>query len=116
MSAIFVPALIFILLYPNFVFDGMLPVVIVYALIISGMLGKSVSNIFEQDNRLLNVIIALGALMFFLSDLMLLFNVFGSAPYLLDVICIALYYPAEFVLAFSIFMVGFKFKKSETNN
>ncbi len=111
MVAIFVPAILVILLYPHFVFDGMLPVVIAYALIISAMLGKAISNAFEKGNKVLNWVVLIGALMFFLSDLMLLFNVFASAPFVFDVACIALYYPAEFVLAFSILFAGFKYEK-----
>ena len=110
---IFVPALLLILLYPKFEFGGMQALVIVYALIISLMLGKAISNIFGKSNRLVNIIIALGALMFFLSDLMLLFNVFANMPYIYDITCIALYYPAEFVLAFTVFLVGFKYNNSD---
>ncbi|MBQ9790832.1 MAG: lysoplasmalogenase [Clostridia bacterium] len=113
--AILIPAMLLIFLYPNFEFGGMLPVVIAYAVIISAMLGKAISNVFEKENKLLNVVIMIGALMFFLSDLMLLFNVFGSAPYVFDVACIALYYPAEYLLAFSMFLVGAKFEKKALN-
>ena len=116
MVCIFVPALLLILLYPHFNFEGMQALVIVYALIISVMLGKAISNVFARENRFINMLIALGALLFFLSDVMLLFNVFGGAPYVLDVLCIALYYPAEFLLAFSILIVGYKYNKQEQIN
>jgi len=105
-ALIFAAALCLILPYPKFNFDGMLPVVIVYALIISIMLGKAASNLRLKQNRWLNLTIFFGALLFFLSDLMLLFNVFASMPYILDILCLAFYYPAEFILAFSIYFSG----------
>ena len=110
---VFIPSLLVVLFYPKFVFDGMQMLVIAYALIISAMLGKAISNTFEKENRLISIIIMIGAIMFFLSDLMLLFDVFGNAPYIFDVFCIALYYPAEFVLAFTILLVGFKYNKHQ---
>ena len=105
---IFIPALLLILLYPHFEFGGMDFVIIFYALIISAMLGKSISNLTEKKNLFLKIVLAIGATMFFLSDLMLLFNNFANMPKIYDIICIALYYPAEFILAFSIFISGFK--------
>lgn len=99
-------ALCIIFLYPKFEFEGMLPVAVAYAVIISCMLGKAMSNLFSKENKTLNLLIFAGALMFFLSDLMLLFNMFASAPYLFDILCLVLYYPGEFVLAFSIFFAG----------
>ena len=110
---IFIPALLLILLYPKFEFNGMLLVVIFYALIISAMLGKAISNLLESPKDLTKWIMAIGALMFFLSDLMLLFNNFANMPRIFDIICIALYYPAEFLLAFSIFLVGFNKTQSK---
>lgn len=104
-------AFLIIFLYPNFEFNGMLPVAICYALIISCMLGKAGGNLFSKENRSLNLLVFVGALMFFLSDLMLLFNVFANAPYLFDILCLILYYPGEFVLAFSILFCGFSLKK-----
>lgn len=105
-GGIFIVALLIIFLYPKFEFGSMLAVVIVYALIISLMLGKAGGNLRLKENKHLNLIIFFGALMFFLSDLMLLFNVFASAPYIFDILCLVLYYPAEFVLAFSIYFAG----------
>ncbi len=105
-AGFFAIALLIIFLYPKFEFGSMLVVVIVYALIISLMLGKAGGNLRLKENKHLNLIIFFGALMFFLSDLMLLFNVFASAPYIFDILCLVLYYPAEFVLAFSIYFAG----------
>lgn len=116
-SGIFVLGLILLLVYP-FNFDGMLPLVIVYALIISMMLGKAISNAFDKNsNKLLNIIIAIGAFLFFFSDLMLVFDIWGGGSIIFDYLCLGTYYPAEFVLASSIFLVSFVFNnKKEKNN
>ena len=104
---IFAISLIVILAIPVFEFGNMLAIVIIYALIISCMLGKAISNfVFNKENRIQNFIIMLGSILFFLSDLMLLFNVFSNivAPYnIFDKICLILYYPAEIILACSIY-------------
>lgn len=48
----------------------------------------------------------LGSLLFFLSDLMLLFNVFGDVSRIFDIMCLVFYYPAEVLLAISITYSG----------
>ena len=100
---IFGIALIVILVPTIFDFGNMLVIVLVYAFIISFMLGKSISNIFEKDFKIENLIIFVGSLMFFLSDLMLLFNVFANVSRIFGIICLVFYYPAEFLLAGSIY-------------
>lgn len=101
---IFVPSVLFMTLAPIFEYDGILMeiVCVVYALIISLMVGKSISLFLSQKN-LLNLIILIGSICFFLSDLMLLLNVFGHLP-VVGIVCLILYYPAEFMLAYSIFV------------
>ncbi len=103
-AAIFLISLLVILLY-DFHFEGIMQiVVIVYALIISLMLGKSISNLWRKDvSRLAKWLIFVGSLMFFLSDLFLLFNVFGGLGIIFDMLCLAFYYPAEVLLASSIY-------------
>ena len=103
---IFGVALIVILVPKIFTFGNMLPIVIVYALIISFMLGKSISNLFSKAYFSKNFLIFLGSLLFFLSDLMLLFYVFADVGYIFDILCRALYYPAEILLAISITYSG----------
>lgn len=112
---IFALVLALIVFYPHFVFDGMMPLVIVYALIISLMLGKAVSNLFKKQNFKECLVIFIGALLFFVSDAMLLFYVFAHKVFVFDLICLLTYYPAEFILAFSIYFAGVNFvKKSQT--
>ncbi len=104
-SAIFVPAVIFIVAIPIFDFGGALMeiVCVIYAIIISCMVGKAVSNLVEKKN-LQNLLIVVGSILFFFSDLMLLLNIFASLPSAVGVLCLATYYPAECLLAFSIFV------------
>jgi len=105
-GGIFAASLLLLLLYP-FEFNGMLPLVIPYALIISLMLGKAVSNLFvKSKNRLLNIIITIGAFLFFFSDMMLVFYNWGGKVIIFDHLCLATYYPAEFILACSLFLVA----------
>lgn len=109
-TIIFIPSCLLITLAPMFEFNGILMevVCVVYALIISLMVGKAVSN-FVGEKTLLNIIVLIGSCLFFFSDLMLLINVFSSAGQVFDVLCLATYYPAEFLLAYSIY-VGSKQK------
>lgn len=103
--AIFIPSLLFITLVPIFDFGGVLMEIIcvVYALVISLMVGKALSNFIREKNTK-NLLILIGSILFFFSDLMLLLNVFGSLGKAVDILCLATYYPAEILLAFSIFL------------
>ena len=100
---IFIPSVLLITLAPIFNFDGILMeiVCVVYALIISLMVGKAVSN-FVQQKSVLNLIILIGSALFFFSDLMLLLNKFYSYSIVTSLLCLLTYYPAEFLLANSI--------------
>lgn len=102
-AIIFIPSVLIITLVPIFDFGGVLMeiVCIVYALIISLMVGKAISNLIREKN-LLNLIIVLGSALFFFSDLMLLLDVFGNLS-VVAILCLATYYPAEFLLAHSIY-------------
>ena len=80
------------------------PLVLIYAIIISTMLGKS-TTIFK-GNKLIASVIFIGSLLFYLSDMFLMFNVFGGVGRVASILCLAFYYPAEFVLASSIGIVG----------
>ncbi|MDE7107595.1 MAG: lysoplasmalogenase, partial [Clostridiales bacterium] len=78
-------------------------VCIVYAVVISMMVGKAVCN-FAADRSWLTFIIMIGSLLFFFSDLMLLLNVFSSIQKYVGALCLATYYPAECLLAFSVYL------------
>ena len=102
-ALIFVPSVLFITLAPIFDFGGLLMelVCVVYAIIISLMVGKSISNLVQEKN-LLNILLVVGSCLFFFSDLMLLLNVFADLPLIFDILCLATYYPAQAILAHSI--------------
>ena len=75
---------------------------LVYAFIISSMTGKSISN-FIRERGTVNALLMIGSTMFYFSDLMLLFYIFGGAPDITNALCLFNYYPAQCVLAYSIF-------------
>lgn len=104
-AIIFIPSVLFITLAPMFNFGSTLMeiVCVIYAIIISIMVGKSISNLIQERN-LKNIIILLGSILFFFSDLMLLLNIFASLGRLTGILCLATYYPAECLLAISIFL------------
>lgn len=103
-AVIFVPSALFITIAPIFDFGGILMeiVCVIYALILSLMVGKA----FADTNRgtALSVLIAIGSVLFYISDLMLLINMFGSIHKLPRILCLATYYPAQFLLAFSLIL------------
>ena len=111
-SILAVPAVLWITLAPMFDFGGtvMEVVVVFYAIIISCMVGKAISNFItsilnHQDYRL-ELIILIGSILFFFSDCMLLLNKFGSFTkdmrQVFTILCLASYYPAQILLASSI--------------
>ena len=85
-------------------FQGMLPLILVYATVICTMLGKSAS-LFLTDKKNATMIFV-GSLMFFLSDMFLMFSMFASMGKISSILCLAFYYPAQFVLASTPAMVG----------
>ena len=112
---IFVLALGIILFVPFLEFGGALMqgVCCVYALIISLMVGKAISN-FLGNRNVFTVIVAAGSILFFISDLMLVLDRFGTIPNA-GYFCLGTYYPAQFLLAFSIFSyVGLKRDKADS--
>ena len=95
---------IVILVVPIFDFGGIVMqlLCLIYALIISFMVGKTVAN-FVREKTLFNLILVVGSVLFFFSDLMLLFDVFAQVSKIAGVMCLASYYPAQALLAYSIF-------------
>ena len=102
-------------LYDGFDFRGFDLVVCVYAAVISCMLGKAVSiGLSPLLDRRVRVPVLLGAALFYFSDLMLVFHQFGNGGAVFDALCLGTYYPAEFLLAFSVFTISaFGFGKGE---
>jgi len=104
-SFIFIPATALILFLPIFDFGGLLMKIIcvAYAIIISFMTGKAISNYVKLKNKL-TLVIMIGSILFLFSDLMLLFNVFSNISKIFGYLCLITYYPAEILLAISLFL------------
>ena len=100
-------AILVICLLPIFDFGGIVMqiMIIFYAIIISLMLGKALSNLI-RERSVINIIILVGSFLFFFSDLMLLLGNFASfaadIDRILGYLCLCTYYPAEVLLALSL--------------
>lgn len=104
-GGLFLGCLLFLLLCPWLTFDEPIfrIVCMIYALIISTMLGKAVGN-FIRDRRAVTGTIAAASLLFFFSDLMLVFDWFIGRWDWTDHACMGTYYPALCLLAFSMIL------------
>jgi len=104
-TVIFSASLAFLLLYPEFDFvsSAIKIVCIIYALIISLMLGKAIGN-FVNEKKSVTSVIAVASFLFFFSDLMLVLGRFAGAGTWADNACMGTYYPALCLLAFSMFL------------
>ncbi len=102
---LFIGAAALLTLTPYFDFgsDLMLGICIFYAFIISLMAGKAISA-FLKNRSSLHLVILIGAVLFFFSDVMLVFNVFGGAPEIADTLCLFSYWPGQTVIAFSMYL------------
>lgn len=95
----------FLLFSPLLTFDQPIfrVVCVVYALIISTMLGKAVGNFIRERNVFTGTVAAASALFFF-SDLMLVFDWFIGLWDWTDHACMGTYYPALCLLAFAMIL------------
>ena len=103
-GAILIGTAALILLYPKFDFGGALMqgVCLVYGLIISCMVGKAVSGGI-REKTLPMIIMAVGSVLFYFSDLMLVLRWFADAPRLAGDLCMITYFPAQGLLAASVY-------------
>lgn len=94
-----------ILLLPILDFGGelMKAVSLIYALILSVMTGKAVSFALTDKSRL-SLTIAVGSVLFFVSDAMLLIHIFSDIPRIFEILCLSTYYPAQCFLAAAIYV------------
>lgn len=99
-------SLAFLLFYPYLLFahSAQRIVCFVYAVIISVMLGKAVSNFCRHPSPFYGLLAA-GSLLFFFSDFMLLLHWFVGRWRWTDNACMATYYPAVCLIALSIFVL-----------
>lgn len=104
-GGLFLGCLIFLLFCPLLTFEVAIfrIVCIVYALIISTMLGKALGN-FIREKTLVNGTIAIASVLFFFSDLMLVFDWFIGLWSWTDHACMGTYYPALCFLALSTYI------------
>lgn len=80
-----------------------------YIIILSSMLGKSISNVIREHSSV-NIVIVIGAILFFISDMCLILNMYVGLSFF-RYICLITYYLAQFLLAFSLL----KFSDLEEN-
>jgi len=80
-------------------------VLLIYVLIISAMLGKAVSNL-RCRPCLFRRLLAIGSVLFWFSDLVLAVDMFGQSSRLTWILCSYSYWPAQNLLAHSLFHAG----------
>ena len=80
-------------------------VCLLYALIISCMLGKASANYYRAQS-LVTGLLQLGSILFFFSDFMLCLNIFADAPHITNILCLYTYFPGQCILAHSLFHYG----------
>ena len=108
-----VPTIGFLLLKDGFNFDGMLPLVILYTILISIMVSKAISLLRLENKNMTSVMFSIiGAVLFFISDFILVFVFFYDKDFtFLPYINLIIYYSGQALLALS-FLKGFDTKKS----
>lgn len=111
---LFICAGAFVLFFPLLVFPDpiMQWVCLVYALIISLMTGKGISDFIRRRNAV-TAILALGSVLFFFSDLMLVFDWFMNGGRPAALLCLGTYYPAQWLLAYSVYALSCSEHKKE---
>lgn len=102
---LFAGTLVFLLTCPLLRFEEAVfrVVCVLYGLIISVMLGKAAGN-FVRNRNTVTATIFIASVLFFFSDLMLVFDRFIGLWSWTDNACMATYYPALCLLALSVFL------------
>lgn len=100
-GALFAGATALLIFYPFDFPQGLQGLFLIYALAISLMTGKAVSN-FLREKGLHSLLVMAGALLFFLSDVFLVLIHF-SDTFTPDTACLLTYYPAQCILAHSLY-------------
>jgi len=103
---IFIAVYLLINFYDGFGFGRLKTLVVILNIIISLMLGKALSNVISQNNRLVYALIAIGAGLLFVSDIMQIVYLFAGRAFMFKCLYLSTYYPSEFVLALSIFFTA----------
>lgn len=97
----------FLFLTPIFDFGGIVfsVVIFVYCIIISMMTSKAVMN-FKRNDSVSNKFWAIGSIMFFFSDIMLVLDLFADTPKITIFLCLLTYFPAQWVLAHGVYKLS----------
>lgn len=97
---IFIPIALFMMFSPLLDFGSVMMKIIgiSYAVIICIMTGKAIMNFIRIKNRF-NLILALGSVLFLISDIMLLMAYFSKIDFPFSNFCLALYYPGQCLIA-----------------
>lgn len=86
-----------------FIGDSTMKIVVtVYCIVISCMFGKAISN-FLRKRSTLNLLLAVGCLLFWGSDLMLALELFAAGGKLANTLCLFSYFPGQTLLAHGIY-------------
>ncbi len=106
-GCIFVVSAALLLLLPVLAFEvpAFRAVCVAYAVLIAAMTGKAITN-FTRTPTKANGTIALGSVLFYFSDSLLVLDWFSPHFPLAGHACMALYYPALCILAFSILLTA----------
>ena len=101
---IFAASALILTCIPAFDFGGalMLGICLGYALIISFMVGKASGNALAEKS-VTNVLLMIGSILFFFSDLMLVLYYFADAPRIVDILCVTTYYPAQCLIGHALY-------------
>lgn len=75
---------------------------LVYSVILNAMLALGVSSLLTFDER--GILLAVGAVCFVLSDLMLAHNAFIKKSHVGDIVSLTFYYSAQFLFGLSVFV------------
>ena len=94
----------FLFLTPIFDFGdlAMHIIIVVYCVIICSMTAKSITNALDIRTKS-TILFACGSVMFFISDIMLVLNLFANTTHLTYVLCHSIYFPCQWILAHAIF-------------
>lgn len=103
-ASFFVLAISILLFFPGLNLESINVkfVCIFYSFIISFMAGKAVSNAFELKN-LYSILFTIGCILFYFSDVCLVIDLFSDVWDLAGMVCLLTYYPAQFILGFSVY-------------
>ena len=103
-AVLFVPVVMLMLFWKRFDYGSAMMkwLCVSYALIISVMFSKAVSN-YRRKKCLSYGLMVLGSAMFVFSDFMLLLELFADAPAITDTLCIFTYFPGQCIQAHALY-------------